>query len=138
MYIFCTLHTPHCNDDLYKINEQRSHMINSSKRMPWLCKFTIFKILSWTVFEIQASMHSQSAQIWQNFLPVLYQPSKMVHDMIFKTVILHSQGIHLLELTIRILCSFILFRSSLQWSVCSHYCNIFLSSEERYKRSLYD
>ena len=28
--------TPHCNDDLNKINEQRNLMINSSKWMSWL------------------------------------------------------------------------------------------------------
>ena len=36
---------------------------------------------------------SYHAQIWQNFGPVLHQPSKMVHDMILKIVILYSQDI---------------------------------------------
>ena len=75
-------------------------------------------MISPAVFEIEASMHSQSAQIWRNFWHVLlYRPSKTAGDIIFKTAFLHSQSIHLLEFIISSSCSFILLRSSLQWGV---------------------
>ena len=106
--------TPHCNDDLNKINEQDEPKKNSNKWMIWLCKITIFKMISPAVFEIQASMHSQSAQIWRNFWPVLYRPSKTAGDIILKTGILRNQSIHLLEFINGSSCSFFLLRSSLQ------------------------
>ena len=106
--------TPHCNDDLSNINEHHELMINSSKRLHWLCKIIVFKMISPAIFEIEASMHNQSAQIWRNFWPVLYRPSKTAGDIILKIGILHSQSIHLLEFIIGSSCSFILLRSSLQ------------------------
>ena len=65
-------------------------------------------MISPAVFETEASMHSQSAQNWRNFWPVLYRPSKTAGDIILKMVILHSQSIHLLEFIIGSLGSFIL------------------------------
>ena len=103
-----------CNDDLNKINEHNKPMINSSKLILQLRKIITFKMISPAISEIEASMHSQSAQIWRNFWPVLYQPSKTAGDIILKTLILHSQHIHLLEFIIGSSCSFILLRSSLQ------------------------
>ena len=73
-----------------------------------LCRITLFKVISPAVSEIEACMHSQSVQIWRNFWPVLYRPSKTAGDIILKTVILHSQSIHLLEFIIGSSCFFYL------------------------------
>ena len=94
-------------------------------------------MISPAISEIEASMHSQSAEIWWNFWPVLYRPSKTAGDIILKTVFLHSQSIHLLEFIISSSCSFILLRSSLQWGVicCIYLCMYYIDSIVKKKKS---
>ena len=59
--------TPHCNDDLNKINEHDEPMINSCKWMVWLCKITVFKMISLAPFlrasTIQAKNSAKFGQI---------------------------------------------------------------------------
>ena len=106
--------TPHCNDDLNIINEQGNPMVNLSNLVLWQCKIAIFEIISPALLEILVGMHSPFCPIWRIFLPVYNRPSKRAGDLILKMAILHCQSTKLLELTIGILCSFIMLRSSLQ------------------------
>ena len=57
--------------------------------MPWLAKSQFLKSYHETFlrFKLACTGYIQSAQIWRNFLPVLYQLSKT--DVILKMVILH-------------------------------------------------
>ena len=106
--------TPHCNDDLNIINEQGNPMVNLSNLVLLQCKIAIFEIISPALLEILVGMHSPFCPIWRIFLPVYNRPSKRAGDLILKMAILHCQSTKLLELTIGILCSFIMLRSSLQ------------------------
>ena len=82
--------TTHCNDDLNKINEHDEPMINSSKWMLWLCKITVFKMISPAVFEGRYNTGQKFRQIWADWLCMLASISKMAGDIILKIVILHS------------------------------------------------
>ena len=113
--VLCT--TPHCNDDLNIINEQGNPMVNLSNLVLLQCKIAIFEIISPALLEILVGMHSPFCPIWRIFLPVYNRPSKRAGDLILKMAILHCQSTKLLDLTIGILCSFIMLRSSLQWGV---------------------
>ena len=107
-------YTPHCNDDLNIINEQGNPMVNLSNLVLWQCKITIFEIRSPALLEILVGMHSPFCPIWRIFLPVYNRPSKRAGDLILKMAILHCQSTKLLELSIGILCLFIMLRSPLQ------------------------
>ena len=115
------LFTPHCNDDLNIINEQGNPMVNLSNLVFWQCKIAIFEIRSPALLEIPVCMHSPFCPIWRIFLPVYNRPSKRAGDLILKMAILHCQSTKLFDLTIGILCSFIMLRSSLHWWVIHLY-----------------
>ena len=106
--------TSHCNDDLNIINEQGNPMVNLSYLVLLQCKIAIFEIISPALLEILVGMHSPFCPIWRIFLPVYNRPSKRAGDLILKMAILHWQSTKLLELTIGILCSIIILRSSFQ------------------------
>ena len=101
---FYLLVTPHCNDDLNKINELRNLMINSSKLMPWLCKITILKSHheSFLRFKLACTANlPKFGRILACVVPALKNGSCCSPS-------------HLLEFIIILLGSFVLSRSSLQ------------------------
>ena len=107
-------YTPHCNDDLNIINEQRIPMVNSSNLVLWQCKIAIFKIRSPALLEGRLYTGRKIRQIGQNGLCMPTSISKRAGDMISKMAILHCKSTKLLKLTIGLPCSFIILRSSLQ------------------------
>ena len=106
--------SPWAKNGLNKINDHNELMINSSKWMLWLCKITVFKMISPAVFEGRYNTGQKFHQIWADWLCMLALILKMANDIILQIVILHSQSIHLLEFIISSLGSFIVLRSSFQ------------------------
>ena len=64
MLVIWTLSTPHWNDDLNIINEQRIPMVNSSNLVLWQHKIPIFKIRSPGLLEGRWYTGKKLCQIW--------------------------------------------------------------------------